>query len=311
MNRIDALIPTTEGNFDARCYLLANQDVAKAGVDAFEHFLVHGRKENRLQINPILLSTEGYRREKFSRFKTLLILDKETQNQSFPVSVGTTQYSLDDYDSESSNRTFAPFAQEIEKNPDQVYLDLGCGLRRQVYFNCLYLEIYPSVTADIIVPANCTYPIRDGTLDGVGCFAVLEHTRQPWKVVEEMRRMLKPGGKVWIGWPFLQPVHGYPSHYFNATRQGLRTIFEDNGFKVEEIGTGPHQGPDFTITWVLEGFLKTLPELERERILEMRVGELLKNSANNPFWSKLLSLVDDDARSTFACGNFLIAKKSM
>lgn len=134
---------------------------------------------------------------------------------------------------ESANPGFGPFDAEMKANPDKLYMDLGCGRREEKLDNCLYLEVYPSVSADFVVEPNCLYPIRSGSLDGIGCFAVLEHCRKPWQVVAEITRMLKPGGKAFIDWRFLQPVHGFPSHFFNTTREGLRSIFEDNGLAVE------------------------------------------------------------------------------
>ena len=41
----------------------------------------------------------------------------------------------------------------------------------------------------------------------------------------------------------LQPLHGYPSHYFNATEFGLARLFEDD-FEIELAGPsrhGPHR----------------------------------------------------------------------
>ncbi|WP_374701334.1 class I SAM-dependent methyltransferase [Methylobacterium sp. B1] len=137
-------------------------------------------------------------------------------------------------------------------------MDLGCGRRAVTLDNVLYVEVYPSVSADLIVEPNCRYPIRDASLRGIGCFAVLEHTRKPWLVVQEMRRMLKPGGQVFIDWPFLQPVHGYPSHFFNATREGLTSIFEDEGFSVDLAFTGAHQTAAYSIQWLLGRFAHNL-----------------------------------------------------
>lgn len=302
------VVPTTE-TFVPELYLLANADVANAGVDARAHFAERGAAENRKQINPLLLSGSTYRTQKFERFHDQLKLDGAHHGGTFPVRVGETSLTLSDYQSESANHDFPAFVDAVASNPGKLYLDLGCGLRRRVFENCLYLEVYPSISADLIVEPTCEYPIADNAMDGIGCFAVLEHTRKPWLVVDEIRRMLKPGGKVWIDWPFLQPVHGYPSHYFNATREGLRSIFEDRGFAIDELVTGDHEAPDATINWILGGFLQTLPEWERERVQEMKVRELLAYSPRSPFWKHLLSRIDDTARSTFACGNYLVAEK--
>lgn len=305
---VDVLVPVTPRTFDPVLYRLANPDVAQAGADPALHFEAFGRTEGRLQVNPALVDPgSAYRREKFARFAGLL--DAAYPCPSFPAMAGSV-LSLKDYLSESANLDFAPFIAEIEAHPERDYLDLGCGLRQRVHRNCLYLEVYPSAAADVIVAPNCSYPIRDGAFDGIGCFAVLEHTRQPWRVAREIHRMLKPGGRIWIDWPFLQPVHGYPSHYFNATREGLTSIFEDLGFRVESAETRPDQGPQQTLAWILRALAERLPAAERARFEAMSVGELLREPPDGPVWSELCGGLDDSARSMLACGNCLIATKA-
>ncbi len=163
---------------------------------------------------------------------------------------------MSQYQSESAGANVAQFDQMIQQHPDELFLDLGCGLREKTYDNCLYLEVYPSNSADLIVNPTGFYPIKDQSLYGIGCFAVLEHVPKPWQVIQEIHRMLKPGGWVMIDWPFLQPVHGYPSHFFNATREGLTSIFQDKGFEVVDAFTGDHQTAAFTVRWILKPISK-------------------------------------------------------
>jgi predicted SAM-dependent methyltransferase len=284
--------------------------VAAANVDALKHFLSNGQKEQRRLVNPELMPNSSYRQQKHKRFSGILNLKSlKTKTTSFPLTFGRRHFSIDEYQSESANHEFPAFANEVISNPNKLYLDLGCGLRNRVHQNCLYLEVYPSLAADVIVEPTCVYPIESASLDGVGCFAVLEHTKQPWLVVQEIHRMIKPGGKVWIDWPFLQPVHGYPSHYFNATREGLESIFTDAGFKVNTSETGDHEGPDHTISWILGHFVQALPTALQNKVQAMTVGDLLRQTPRNEFWNELMRSIDDRTRSTFACGNNLVATK--
>jgi len=310
--------PASQDTFSAECYLLANADVqefVRSGGDAAVHFREWGHAETRRQVSRQFYSERlgEHGRAKFKRFAHVIDATDRTAvfvegKDRFPIVLSDRHYSREDYVHESAHSSFAPFLAEMQANPSNLYLDLGCGLRDKVLPNCLYLEVYPSLTADVIVGTDCTYPIRTGSLDGIGCFAVLEHTQKPWLVAEEMHRMLKPGGSIFVEWPFLQPLHGYPSHFFNATREGLRSVFSE-GFEVSMCTTLPSHGPDWTIDWVLGEFSRRLPEEKRQRLLAMTVGDLLTHRAQSPFWQDLLQGLPDDVLSEFACGNSLIARK--
>lgn len=250
--------------------------------------------------------------EKFRRFRSALKAPYDSDpNQSFPIYATDTPFDLKDYANESANHSVESFDNLAKALPDELFMDLGCGRRAITLDNVLYVEVYPSVSADLIVAADCRYPIKDSSLRGIGCFAVLEHTRQPWLVVQEMRRMLKPGGQVFIDWPFLQPVHGYPSHFFNATREGLTSIFEDEGFEVDHSFTGIHQTAAYSVQWLLGRFAHHLqdPELRHE-FAQMRVSDLVSMSQQDPLWWKFLNALPPEAFAELACGNMLFATKA-
>jgi SAM-dependent methyltransferase len=250
-------------------------------------------------------------RDRYHRFRHIFKDPWDKSNSgTFPLFTTDTPFRLEDYQNESANNSVAAFDQMVQTMPGELFLDLGCGRRAHKFENCLYLEVYPSVSADVIVDADCTYPILDNSFAGIGCFAVLEHTRKPWLVVQEMRRMLKPGGRVFIDWPFLQPVHGYPSHFFNATREGLTSIFEDEGFKVLHAFTGAHQTAAYTIWWILGRFAHQIADegLRRE-FHQLRVTDLIKMDRQGPEWWRFLNALPPAAFAELASGNMLIADK--
>jgi SAM-dependent methyltransferase len=315
----------TRDNFCAQGYLWMNADVAAHKPPdcddeswAWRHFSEYGEGEGwRKQLSLVFMEAKDqYARTKFERFQNKLMADDSNAGGfkfldragSFPVAFSNRYFSRKDYMAESTNDSYGPFVEEILANPHKCYLDLGCGLRPMVQNNCLYLEVYPSLTADVIVEPNCRYPFRSQSFDGIGCFAVLEHVTKPWQVVTEIHRMLKPGGKAYIVWPFLQPVHGYPSHYYNATREGLKLMFED-GFNVNFCGTDVFETPDFTVTWILRRLIDSLPIADQDRVRRMSVGDLVSQPPMGPFWKELLSKLSDDVMSELACGNTLIATK--
>ena len=50
---------------------------------------------------------------------------------------------------------------ELRANPTGLYVDLGCGLRNVLFDNCLYIDVYPSVSADIVISPNTKLPLKD------------------------------------------------------------------------------------------------------------------------------------------------------
>lgn len=62
----------------------------------------------------------------------------------------------------------------------------------------------------------------DNTFDAIVCVDVLEHVPYPQKAVDEMYRVLKPGGYIWVELPWVQPFHEMPKDYWRASPEGLR-----------------------------------------------------------------------------------------
>lgn len=67
----------------------------------------------------------------------------------------------------------------------------------------------------------------DATFDVAVCNAVLEHVERPRDAIGELRRVLKPGGTVWVEVPFNQPFHPAPDDYWRVTPAGIRKWMED------------------------------------------------------------------------------------
>ncbi len=313
----DALELATDDNFDEEGYLLANPDVrnfVRGGGNARKHFDSYGRGEGRHQRVPAAVPRA---KRKYDRFRHLLDAKHGASGDfafvaadgQFPITFGGSSNNIADYDYESAHPAFVPFTTEIEANPDKLYLDVGCGRRNYTHDNCLYIEVYPSVSADIILEPSCLYPIASNSIDGIGCFAVLEHVTEPWVAVEEFRRILKPGGMIYIDWPFLAPVHGYPSHYYNTTRHGLQRLFERD-FEILELDSLPNQTPDHTVTWILGILTQALPPSPvRDELMGMTVRELVTHPPEDEFWQRVNAATPDETKMMIACGNTMIARK--
>ncbi|MES2496261.1 MAG: class I SAM-dependent methyltransferase [Pseudomonadota bacterium] len=311
----------TADNFDADRYLIANPDIAawaRHGGDPRFHLDSHGIAEGRKQIGRAFHDTlRARRRAKYAHFAGIFDPARGAggafafleEPGAFPIGYGGAAHSLSDYDGESAHGGLGQYDDEIAANPDRLYLDIGCGLRPDMFDNCLYVEVYPSRSADLVMAPACTYPIADTSVDGIGCFAVMEHMTEPWIAAAEFRRMLKPGGLLFVDWPFLQPVHGYPSHYYNATREGVRRMFDD-GFEIVDLDTRPNQTPERTLLWLLRGWIDGLTDDSvRTELRGKTVDELLALSPRSPFWKSVNAATPPAVRETYAAGNTLVARR--
>lgn len=61
--------------------------------------------------------------------------------------------------------------------------------------------------------------------DYVICTEVLEHTLQPFDAVNEIERILKPGGLVFVSTPYNFRIHGPLPDCWRFTEHGLRALF--------------------------------------------------------------------------------------
>lgn len=78
-------------------------------------------------------------------------------------------------------------------------------------------------------------PVRDSSIDTVLSTEVLEHVPHPELLMREMARVVKPGGKVLVTVPFIQPLHELPSDYHRFTPSALRSYAVEAGLAVVSI----------------------------------------------------------------------------
>lgn len=82
-------------------------------------------------------------------------------------------------------------------------------------------------------------PFADASIDGVICTYVLEHVADARACIDEIARVVKPGGHVFVTVPFLFPTHPDPLDRWRWTLDGLR--YSMSGF--EEVSAGNAGGP--------------------------------------------------------------------
>ena len=174
----------------------------------------------------------------------------------------------------SNNPYPGPVLSELQKiiSTGGLALDVGSGRRSFGFHELVQMEICAYPHTDVINQSE-NLPFRDGSFDLVFSLAVTEHVRRPWVLASEMQRVVKKGGTIHVDSAFLQPIHGYPSHYFNMTHSALRALF--NELEVVSLQPAPYQHPWYSINWILDHALADLPPDQKELLCAMTLEAIL------------------------------------
>lgn len=88
-----------------------------------------------------------------------------------------------------------------------------------------------------VVADGMHLPFSNQSFSAVCMCQVLEHISNPWLAVQEVNRVLKPGGKLFGSVSFLESFH---HSYFNMSHWGITKLLKDNGFFNINIQPGVH-----------------------------------------------------------------------
>jgi SAM-dependent methyltransferase len=67
--------------------------------------------------------------------------------------------------------------------------------------------------------------LAEGHFALVICCSVLEHVRRPWLMAENLARILRPGGTLYVSVPWVWRYHAYPDDYFRFSWSGVAELF--------------------------------------------------------------------------------------
>lgn len=139
--------------------------------------------------------------------------------------------------------------------PGVIVLDVGAGScpYREHFLHCNYktqdfLGLAPEQLREHAGYGSIDYycdatniPVPDGSFDVVLCTEMLEHVPEPVKVIKEITRILKPGGKLLLTAPLGSGIHQAPYHFYGGyTPYWYDKFLVEFGF--EEISVEPNGG---------------------------------------------------------------------
>jgi SAM-dependent methyltransferase len=133
----------------------------------------------------------------------------------------------------------------IGNGVDQLYTDAGLRV--------LAFDILPTEEVQLVADAH-RIPLTTGCVDAVVVQAVLEHVLDPWQVVAEIHRVLRPEGLVYAETPFMQQVHAGRYDFTRFSDSGHRWLFRH----FAQIDRGAVAGPGTALTWSIDHLIRAV-----------------------------------------------------
>lgn len=166
------------------------------------------------------------------------------------------------------------------------------------------VDILPGPGVDLVADAQNLDMVADESVDCIIAISALEHIRHPSKVIDEIFRILRPGGIVYINVPFVFPFHADPDDFYRFSHRGIAILCE----KFHCIDTGFNRGPASTMHHLLVHFLSILFSFNSRTLYGLNVdlfGWLL-------FWVKYLDKIIGRYKMAYVIhsGAYFLGKKT-
>lgn len=117
----------------------------------------------------------------------------------------------------------------------------GTGKALVIYIEFPYDDLLPNADQLPHFQNNCEryYPllekIADSSYSVVVATGLIEHLKNPARLIGECHRIVKPGGKVYFSASSVFSVHRGPDDYFHHTRFGMQELMQTRPWKDLDI----------------------------------------------------------------------------
>jgi SAM-dependent methyltransferase len=153
----------------------------------------------------------------------------------------------------------------IQRYARGILLDIGCGQKPYIHLTndrvkehigLDHLETIHNTTFVDLFSTVYQSGLADQSVDTILCTVVLEHLERPLEALNEMFRILRPGGNIILTTPLFWHLHEEPRDFYRYTKHGLEYLFSNTGFQIIEIK--PLSGFIVTFSQELIYFLRLL-----------------------------------------------------
>jgi ubiquinone/menaquinone biosynthesis C-methylase UbiE len=205
----------------------------------------------------------------------------------------------------------------FDKKSGGWFLDLSCGTRpdiREIVESFGYRWVgVDHIDHPRVIKADAhALPFHDSRFDIVYASAAFEHYRDPWRVADELKRVLRSGGHFCGLIAFIQPWHG--DSYYHFSHLGVAEMLRRMDFEVLDIHAGDVDGATYLIRvlfhyWRIGRALSVYGRLlysVRRRLFPLLVRCVFRGKKER-LAKELAVLRDDDLR--FAASIIFLSRK--
>lgn len=131
-------------------------------------------------------------------------------------------------------------------------IDIGCGSMpykkifsnankytgidfRSYSKNSTFLKYKPDIYFPSFYAKTLNLPFKSNSFDAALSFQVLEHHKNPEKLIHECIRITRKNGLIILSFPFIWGLHEEPNDYYRLTEYMLAEFAKKHGVKILEI----------------------------------------------------------------------------
>ena len=120
---------------------------------------------------------------------------------------------------------------------NELSINIGAG---NTNYSSKIINLDIEKTNNVNVLADSRFlPIKSNSVSLVISQAVLEHTPETKRNIDEIERVLKPKGILYVEVPWMQTFHAHPHDYFRFSHQGIESFLENFDIYEKGIAVGP------------------------------------------------------------------------
>lgn len=146
---------------------------------------------------------------------------------------------------------------------ESIAMNLGCGCW-DISPNVTNIDLFHYPTVDVVCSID-ELPVLENSVDVIILLSVLEHVPDSKALLDEIFRVLRPGGRLYATIPFIQTYHAAPHDYMRYTKSGVEKALKL--YDIEELKC--FGGPTSALIWVVQEWLSIVLSFNNSKLHHM------------------------------------------